>query len=121
MPDSPIGPDLGPSPAGDGVPAFDSTHEWVCESPGGKPLNVRLGIVYVRDPRHAEELRRQQAEAIFALLAWIRDVKAGIRCPGQKTSPSHCGQCQDAEPWQGGHCPRGVAECPCAPFHLPET
>jgi hypothetical protein len=53
-------PDLGPSPAEDGVPAFDETYEFVCESPGRKPLNVRAGVVHVRDRRRAEVLMCRQ-------------------------------------------------------------
>jgi hypothetical protein len=41
----------GPSPAEDGVPAFDETYEWTAEVPRGKHLHVRFGVVYERDPQ----------------------------------------------------------------------
>jgi hypothetical protein len=119
--DSPMGPDLGPSPAEDDVPAFDEMYESTAELPRGKHLHVRLGIVYQRDPEQGETLNRRQAEAIRELLVWARqyqrEVDAGTRCPGRKASPTHCVRCQNAEPYRGGRCTRDPAECPCMPFH----
>ena len=85
--DSPIGPDLGPSPAEDGVPAFDETYKWV--GPGG--LQVTFGIVYERDPERGKRLNERQNAVILELLQWWRDaqkqIAAGTRCPGQAATP----------------------------------
>lgn len=50
---SAIGPDLGPSPGEDGVPAFDATCEWS----GAEGLKVRAGIVDERDPERGNQLK----------------------------------------------------------------
>ena len=88
------GQDLGPGPAQDGLPAFEETYEWMSESPGNKPLSVRAGVVSVRDPRRAEALRRQRAEALFELLAWARqrrsEVEAGTRCLARRHRHPPC-------------------------------
>jgi hypothetical protein len=117
--DSAIGPDLGPSPAEDGVPAFDETYKWV----GAGGLQVTFGIVYERDPERGKRLNEQQDAVILEMLQWWRDaqkqIAAGTRCPGQGRHPPHCVRCQFAAEHGGGfRCAQDSAECPCARFHL---
>jgi hypothetical protein len=114
--DSPIGPDLGPSPAEDAVPAFDETYKWT--GPGG--LNVTAGIIYERHPERGERLNERQNAVILEMLQWLqnaqKEIAAGTRCPGRGQYPPHCVRCQfAAEHGSSSGCK--PAECPCTPFH----
>lgn len=61
--DSPIGPNLGLSPAEAWVPAFDETYQWT--GPGG--LKLTAGIIYERDPERGKHLDQRQADAVHEL------------------------------------------------------
>jgi hypothetical protein len=113
-----MGPNLGPSPAEDGIAAFDETYERTTDS----GIQVRFGFIYERDPRRGEALERRQAAVLHKILLWKQrckdEVAAGIRCPGRTgTGTGHCTLCRNQKPGSGERCTRERTDCPCGPYH----